>query len=548
MPIEHGAAKVIYSEVDNTYLYNGNYPLCVGIVLDTPRGDMKKATLIENQNQFLKRFMLNNAIAVNSDIGVFSALTYLEKGTKLYVCRATSSNISYGGALTGELVTLQTQMSSKGKNNSTRDASADTSSTNTGNSVKTHAPLDVGISDPENFDFTGHTSEILFYANDAGDCGKYVGYKISNHATDMSLKVLHIYMKGTLVAQHTFCRDETRIDGYGRSLYIENVLENSIYLKAKDNLSVPHTVLPDNTNGIVYLGGGSDGDGVTDNDRIQALQLFRNKDQYPITFLMDGGNSTINYASALADVASSRKDCFAILTLPYSTALQADSLMAAVAYRNNSGVDTSYAGFYYPHVKVRDRFNDRFVWCAPDGHIASNLVSVPGGKYWTPIAGEKPIARIKALDIQTYCDSDTLDILVDAQINPIRKIENNFYLWGNQTAQKDRTRTSKVHVRLGLIEGLKRINRNLNGRLFDFDDDERLNSVYLLVTQILKSCIAQDVYENAECICDKTNNDDDDYANDRVNIDLTIKAKGVMEKIYVNATITNDSASFNSVN
>ena len=68
-----------------------------GIVVQSKKGPVNEPVLVTNESQFLASFTPDESIVVGDDLGMFSALTYLQKSDKLWVVRA-AKDAYYAGA------------------------------------------------------------------------------------------------------------------------------------------------------------------------------------------------------------------------------------------------------------------------------------------------------------------------------------------------------------------------------------------------------------------------------------------------------------------
>lgn len=147
------------------------------------------------------------------------------------------------------------------------------------------------------------------------------------------------------------------------------------------------------------------------------------------------GDVTVsNDLIALGEATGNR---FAILTTPIGTTVQD----AVKFVRNTAAYNTSYAGLYYPWVKIYDPITDdgRSLTIPPDGFIAGafartdkdcNVAKAPAGINEGKLLG--------AVGVERVLDKGDRDLLYPARINPIVNTpQTGMAIWGARTLSKD---------------------------------------------------------------------------------------------------------------
>ena len=172
--------------------------------------------------------------------------------------------------------------------------------------------------------------------------------------------------------------DAKAFDGTG--IFIEEVVANtSGYIQVVNNKNVDGALQPGNTNGIVNLGGGFDGEAVTEADMIGALDVFNDK-VIPISILGNGSQETPLFQKAMIELARTRLDCIAFLnSRKQDEAAKFNSTKATniVAYKKNTLGSTDYLGtMYCPHLTVADTFNSRTIKIGADGIAIAGWLNI----------------------------------------------------------------------------------------------------------------------------------------------------------------------------
>ena len=166
----------------------------------------------------------------------------------------------------------------------------------------------------------------------------------------------------------------------GSGIYIEDVIkDSSAYIQIINNENVDGEFQPGNTVEVAKLGGGFDGEDVTEADMITALDIFSDK-VLPISILANGSQETPLFQKAMLDIATTRLDCVAFLNNRIADEKATFNSVKAqniVKYKKETLSSTSYLGtMYAPHVTVADTFNSRTVKIGADSIAIAGWLNV----------------------------------------------------------------------------------------------------------------------------------------------------------------------------
>ena len=172
--------------------------------------------------------------------------------------------------------------------------------------------------------------------------------------------------------------DAKAFDGSG--IYVEDVVNStSAYIKVVNNLDVDGNLLPCNTVDIARLGGGYDGEEVTEADMISALDAFSDK-TIPISILANGSQETPLFQQAMLELATTRLDCIAFLNsrkVDEQATFNSKKAQNIVDYKKGTLGSTTYLGtMYAPHVTIADAFNSRNIKVGADAIAISGWLNV----------------------------------------------------------------------------------------------------------------------------------------------------------------------------
>ena len=172
--------------------------------------------------------------------------------------------------------------------------------------------------------------------------------------------------------------DAKAFDGSG--IYVEDFVNStSAYIKVVNNLDVDGNLLPCNTVDIARLGGGYDGEEVTEADMISALDAFSDK-TIPISILANGSQETPLFQQAMLELATTRLDCVAFLNnrkVDEQATFNSKKAQNIVDYKKGTLGSTTYLGtMYAPHVTIADAFNSRNIKVGADAIAISGWLNV----------------------------------------------------------------------------------------------------------------------------------------------------------------------------
>ena len=201
------------------------------------------------------------------------------------------------------------------------------------------------------------------------------------------------------------------------------------------------------------MNGGDDGLAVTSADMITAVQKFKNPDDIQLTLLMDAGFTVPAYQKEMDTICRNRYDCVALLSSPFADEISSNYISDLKDYRKvDLNINSSYSALYTPHVKIKDRFNDRDIFVSPDGYAGAAISATASNfELWFPPAGFKR-GLINVLDVSRRFEKGEMDILYNAGINPIRFAPGRgIEIWGQNTLLYRPSSLDRLTVRVFLL-------------------------------------------------------------------------------------------------
>jgi len=399
---------------------------------------------------------------------------------------------------------------------------------------------------------------FLLYGTNEGVWNNDISIKITAVSSDKAPSGSYAFgiavlYKGSLKETWTVSRVLGQKDGYGKTMYIEDVLKSSLYIRAVDNTTVDtSTILPKFNSSAISFGGGNDGAAVVDGDIVLAYAALDN-DIYPVTYLMDGGHAVPAVHQAILSQADTHLDRFAILSFPFAAESASDYLAALQLYKGTTlGASTYLGGIYSSYVNIYDADNDRAITVSPDGYIAAlfSQAATKSGHLYTPISGFET-GNLSALGVNSLYrnfSQGERDLLCDAGINPIKFINGRgCILWGQNTLYGTPSSLSHANVAGLLIEIRPAIMDYLNELMFEINDFVNDKGVRFMVRTRLESYLNQFIPNgmyDKRVLCDDSNNTTEDVDAYRMNVWIYIKPARDIEDIPFKTILTPTSVSF----
>lgn len=281
-----------------------------------------------------------------------------------------------------------------------------------------------------------------------------------------------------------------QVDGYGVQIYAETRVNNeSNYVRIATNplYTGVKYFYPTAISTLYAFSGGNDGSAyssLTDGNYSTALNVFRDPEQLDINILIEGGRGSTGYQQELVKLASSRKDCFAILDVPsaYQSAVKASEYRTLTLATNNNR-----AGLYTPDVLISDVYgNGGTLYVPPSGHLAGVFAHTDAvAETWFSPAGLNR-GNLDVLGVRYKYNQAERDMLAKAQINMIRAMPGlGIAVWGDSTLQTKLSAFSYVGVRRMFDFIAKTASQALQFSVFEPNDSILRASITNLVSNIL---------------------------------------------------------------
>ncbi|HOT88187.1 MAG TPA: phage tail sheath subtilisin-like domain-containing protein [Bacteroidales bacterium] len=245
----------------------------------------------------------------------------------------------------------------------------------------------------------------------------------------------------------------------------------------------------------------------------QCIGALGNSDEFDINLIVTPGiiYSLHTYVVNLTiEMCEARGDCFYIVDLYQDdgnpTAGQIDEVVSLA-----SELDTSYAGTYYPWVKIKDTNINQIVTVPPSVvmpavYAANDRVA---GEWWAAAGLNRGgIQQAKQVtDRTTHLERDTL---YEGRVNPIAAFPGQgIVAWGQKTLQVKASALDRINVRRLLIEIKKFFASTARYLVFEQNTAQTRNKFLAIVNPYLESVQQRSGLYAFQVVMDDSNNTPD---------------------------------------
>jgi hypothetical protein len=218
----------------------------------------------------------------------------------------------------------------------------------------------------------------------------------------------------------------------------------------------------------------------------KALDILSNQDEYDINMLALPGVIKRLHSSvtnAAIDMVEQRSDAFFVMDL---TSVD-DSINTAVT--QTDGLDTNYAGSYFPWVKVLDTSRNKPILVPPSVVVPGAIAASDALQAeWFAPAGLNRGVLGNVLEARIRLSQSERDQLYEARINPIATFpQTGVCIWGQKTLQLKASALDRINVRRLLIAVKKFIASSSRFLLFEQNTAATRNRFLNIVNPFLES-------------------------------------------------------------
>ena len=218
----------------------------------------------------------------------------------------------------------------------------------------------------------------------------------------------------------------------------------------------------------------------------KAIDILSNQDEYDINMLALPGVIK-NVHSAVTDYAvnmvEDRGDTFYIMDLSLETSTVSDAVNDA------AGLNSNYAGAYYPWVKILDTSRNKPVFVPPSVIVPGAIAASDriGAEWFAPAGLNRGILGT-VLEAKNRLTQAERDELYEGRVNPIATFPaTGVCIWGQKTLQVRPTALDRINVRRLLITVKKFIASSSKYLVFEQNTVQTRNRFLNIVNPYLES-------------------------------------------------------------
>lgn len=301
---------------------------------------------------------------------------------------------------------------------------------------------------------------------------------------------------------------------------------------------------------ISPLGNGSydlsaQGAGIT-----QAWQnLFKSKEQCTPNILMApyvSDNSVGDEVQTVAEIASTRRDCFAVL--PCGGLKTTDATVLVESLDNMGYARNSYCALYAGADLVSDPYTNSRIYL-PKVCFAGKLLAHNDNvaNVWNAPAGIQRGA-MNTLDQLKVFSEQEIGFMYNSNINTSKRVRGaGDFMWGQKTGQIKATALDRINVRRLMLYIENTIEPMLQGYLFENNTPTLRGRVKANIDAFMETVYSAGGVYAWNCVCDESNNTAQVIDSNSLVVSLYLQPTKVVEFINVNVIITRTGVSMEEV-
>ncbi len=309
------------------------------------------------------------------------------------------------------------------------------------------------------------------------------------------------------------------------------------------------------TGGVDYSASG--GMAASLGDLITSYELFSNKDQIQVDYLINGpglGSRSDSQAKAnyLISLAESRKDCMAVIS-PYradvvdvaNTNTQTNNIIQFFSPLSSSSYAVFDSGYKYTY----DRFNNKFRYIPCNADVAglmvrTNILAYP----WFSPAGQQRGILNNAIKLAYNPNRAQRDQLYPLRINSIINQPGvGILLFGDKTALGYASAFDRINVRRLFLTVEQALQRTAQAQLFELNDEITRANFRNIVEPYLRDVQAKRGLYGFLVVCDSSNNTPDVIDNNEFRADIFLKPTKSINYVTLTFVATRTGVSFEEV-
>jgi len=290
---------------------------------------------------------------------------------------------------------------------------------------------------------------------------------------------------------------------------------------------------------------------------VTAYNLFSNKDEIGVNFLINGPGLSVESesqakANQLISIAESRKDCMAVISPHRANVVDitnTSTQTANVIKFFSSLSSSSYAVFDSGYKYMYDRFNNLFRYIPCNGDIAGLMVRTDIEQFpWYSPAGQQRGVLNNAIKLSFNPNKAQRDSLYEARVNSIiNQPGTGILLFGDKTGQSFASAFDRINVRRLFLTVEKALEGVAQAQLFELNDEITRSNFVNVVEPFLRDVQAKRGLFDFRVVCDSSNNTPDVIDNNEFRADIFLKPNKSINYVTLTFVATRTGVSFEEV-
>jgi len=290
---------------------------------------------------------------------------------------------------------------------------------------------------------------------------------------------------------------------------------------------------------------------------VTAYNLFSNKDEIGVNFLINGPGLSVESesqakANQLISIAESRKDCMAVISPHRANVVDitnTSTQTANVIKFFSSLSSSSYAVFDSGYKYMYDRFNNLFRYIPCNGDIAGLMVRTDIELFpWYSPAGQQRGVLNNAIKLSFNPNKAQRDSLYEARVNSIiNQPGTGILLFGDKTGQSFASAFDRINVRRLFLTVEKALEGVAQAQLFELNDEITRSNFVNVVEPFLRDVQAKRGLFDFRVVCDSSNNTPDVIDNNEFRADIFLKPNKSINYVTLTFVATRTGVSFEEV-
>ena len=295
-------------------------------------------------------------------------------------------------------------------------------------------------------------------------------------------------------------------------------------------------------------------DGSLSSAYFDSSDILSNADEFDFNMLAFPGvtNASVGNPQAQAiNMCAARGDAFYLAELGQSSDATTDdkTMSVATAVQKASAIDSSYAGAWYPWLRIFDADLDDLVWVPASvetlGVLAyTDIVADP----WFAPAGFNRGGLPNVIEAYRRLTQSQRDTLYEGKVNPIATFAGQgIFVFGQKTLQDKSSALDRINVRRMLLYCRKLVASSSRTVLFEQNTLQTRNKLSNMINEILRPVKVRQGLAEFRVVINETNNTPDTIDRNQIFGAIYLQPTKTAEMIILDFNIERTGASFEEV-